>query len=52
LTTLQGETLIFTSNTDDDNVATKVNDENIITSNILANNGIVHIIDGVLIPDG
>jgi transforming growth factor-beta-induced protein len=53
LTTLQGETLIFTSNTDDDNVATtKVNDENIITPNILANNGIVHIIDGVLIPDG
>ena len=53
LTTLQGETLIFTSNTDDDNAATtKVNDENIITPNILANNGIVHIIDGVLIPDG
>ena len=52
LTTLQGETLKFTSNTDDDDVATKVNDENIITPNILANNGIVHIIDGVLIPDG
>jgi uncharacterized surface protein with fasciclin (FAS1) repeats len=52
LKTLQGETLIFTRTTTDDNVTTKVNDETIITTNILANNGIVHIIDGVLIPDG
>jgi uncharacterized surface protein with fasciclin (FAS1) repeats len=51
LTTLQGETLIFTSRTDD-NGTTMVNDENIVTPNILANNGIVHVIDGVLIPDG
>jgi transforming growth factor-beta-induced protein len=52
LITLQGETLIFTRTTTDDNGTTKVNDETIITTNILANNGIVHIIDGVLIPDG
>jgi transforming growth factor-beta-induced protein len=53
LTTLQGEKIKFTSNTDgDDIVTTKVNDETIITPNILANNGIVHVIDGVLIPDG
>jgi transforming growth factor-beta-induced protein len=52
LKTLQGETLIFTRTTTDDNGTTKVNDETIITTNILANNGIVHIIDGVLIPDG
>jgi uncharacterized surface protein with fasciclin (FAS1) repeats len=29
-----------------------VDDETIITPNILANNGIVHVIDGVLIPEG
>ena len=59
LTTLQGEKLKFMSTTgvvlDTDGnviVTTKVNDETIITPNILANNGIVHIIDGVLIPDG
>jgi uncharacterized surface protein with fasciclin (FAS1) repeats len=50
LITLQGEILIFTSSMDD-NAPTMVNDKNIITANILANNGIVHIIDGVLIPD-
>jgi uncharacterized surface protein with fasciclin (FAS1) repeats len=49
LITLQGETLIFTSSTDDK--PTMVNDKNIITPNIPANNGIIHVIDGVLIPD-
>jgi uncharacterized surface protein with fasciclin (FAS1) repeats len=34
------------------NGTTMVNDKNIVTPNILANNGIVHVIDGVLIPDG
>ena len=57
LTTLQGEELTFKSSTDTDTdgngiVTTMVDDETIITPNILANNGIVHVIDGVLIPDG
>jgi transforming growth factor-beta-induced protein len=53
LTTLQGEKLTFKSNIDTDGkVTTIVDDETIITPNILANNGIVHVIDGVLIPDG
>jgi uncharacterized surface protein with fasciclin (FAS1) repeats len=34
------------------NGKTMVNEKYIITPNILANNGIVHVIDGVLIPDG
>ncbi|OEU08169.1 Fasciclin-domain-containing protein, partial [Fragilariopsis cylindrus CCMP1102] len=51
LTTLQGEKIRFTSITDGSGT-TMVNDETIITPNILANNGIVHVIDGVLIPDG
>ena len=51
LTTLQGDKIRFTSTTDGSGT-TMVNDETIITPNILANNGIVHVIDGVLIPDG
>jgi transforming growth factor-beta-induced protein len=49
LETLQGETLTFKRKS---NGTTKVKDETIITPNILANNGIVHVIDGVLIPEG
>jgi transforming growth factor-beta-induced protein len=47
LTTVQGEELIFRS------LGTRVfaNDEKIIIPNILANNGIVHVIKGVLIPE-
>jgi transforming growth factor-beta-induced protein len=57
LETLQGETIIFGKSTapdmdGNDIVTTKVNDKFIITPNILANNGIVHVIDGVLIPEG
>jgi len=51
LTTLQGEKIRFTSITAGSGT-TMVNNETIITPNILANNGIVHVIDGVLIPDG
>ncbi|OEU05846.1 beta-Ig-H3/fasciclin, partial [Fragilariopsis cylindrus CCMP1102] len=47
LTTLQGEELIFKSRFK----GTFVNDEEIIIPNILANNGIVHVIKGVLIPE-
>jgi transforming growth factor-beta-induced protein len=54
LTTLQGETLTFKISTAVavNNGKTMVNEKYIITPNILANNGIVHVIDGVLIPDG
>jgi uncharacterized surface protein with fasciclin (FAS1) repeats len=51
LETLQGEEIKFKRNKNSKGV-TKVNDETIITPNILANNGIVHVIDGVLIPEG
>merc|ERR1711957_939985 len=47
LTTLQGEELIFRSRFS----GKSVNDERIIIPNILANNGIVHVIKGVLIPE-
>ena len=47
LTTLQGEELVFRG------IGNRVfaNDERIIIPNILANNGIVHVIGGVLIPE-
>ena len=47
LTTLQGEELVFRG------IGNRVfaNDERIIIPNILANNGIVHVIKGVLIPE-
>jgi transforming growth factor-beta-induced protein len=48
LTTLQGEKLTFESR----GTGKFVNDKRIIIPNILANNGIVHFIDGVLIPEG
>ena len=49
LTTLQGEKLTFKSTKENGEF---VNDKRIIIPNILANNGIIHIIDGVLIPEG
>jgi transforming growth factor-beta-induced protein len=49
LTTLQGEKLTFKRTKKSGEF---VNDERIIIPNILANNGIVHFIDGVLIPEG
>jgi transforming growth factor-beta-induced protein len=49
LTALQGEKLTFKSTKEKGEF---VNDKRIIIPNILANNGIVHIIDGVLIPEG
>ena len=48
-TTLQGEKLTFKSTKENGEF---VNDKRIIIPNILANNGIIHIIDGVLIPEG
>ena len=49
LTTLQGEKLTFKSTKENGEF---VNDKRIIIPNILANNGIIHVIDGVLIPEG
>ncbi|OEU19360.1 beta-Ig-H3/fasciclin, partial [Fragilariopsis cylindrus CCMP1102] len=49
LTTLQGEKLTFKSTKENGEF---VNDKRIIIPNILANNGIIHIIDGVLIQEG
>lgn len=46
LTTIQGEKLIFAFNGD----AAQVNGQNIFATDILTNNGIVHKIDGLLIP--
>merc|ERR1712087_39833 len=46
LTTVQGEDLTFTTM----GTTAMVNGETIVTTNILANNGIVHVIDGVLVP--
>jgi len=46
LTTIQGEKLIFSFNGD----AAQVNGKNIVDADILTNNGIVHKIDGLLIP--
>ena len=47
LTTLQGEELTFRSRL----TGKFANDEKILIPNILANNGIVHVIKGVLIPE-
>ena len=49
LTTLKGEKLTFKGTKENGEF---VNDKRIIIPNILANNGIIHIIDGVLIPEG
>ena len=46
LMTAQGEQIIFSFNGD----SPQVNGENIVATDILANNGIVHKIDGLLIP--
>jgi len=46
LTTIQGEKLTFSFNGD----AAQVNGKNIVTADNLTNNGIVHKIDGLLIP--
>merc|ERR1711884_605589 len=47
LKTVQGESVTFTTMGD----AKMVNGESIVAANILANNGIVHVIDGVLTPN-
>jgi len=46
LTTLQGETIEF----DVTDSGITVNEENIIDADIIASNGIVHVIDGVMYP--
>ncbi len=46
LTTVQGEDITFTTM----GSTAMVNGEKIVATDILANNGIVHVIDGVLIP--
>jgi len=46
LMTAQGEEITFSFNGD----VPQVNGENIVDSNILANNGVIHKIDGLLIP--
>ena len=46
LTTVQGEDMVFTVMGD----TGMVNGETILHTNILANNGVVHVLDGVLIP--
>jgi uncharacterized surface protein with fasciclin (FAS1) repeats len=48
LTTLQGDKLTLSSQGKNE----FVNDEKIIIPNILANNGIIHVIGGVLTPEG
>lgn len=48
LTTLQGETLTVTVN--DEGVF--INGNRVSTADVDATNGVVHVIDGVLIPDG
>ena len=46
LTTVQGEELTFTTM----DGSAMVNEESIVATDILANNGIVHVIGGVLVP--
>ncbi|KAL7469050.1 hypothetical protein ACHAXS_009300 [Conticribra weissflogii] len=46
--TLNGDTVNV--NIDDDDGAVTVNDANVIAANILASNGIIHVIDAVLLP--
>ena len=47
LTTVQGEPIVFAVSDD----GPTVNSEGIIATDVLANNGIVHLIDGVLVPN-
>ncbi len=44
--TLQGEELSFTV----DGESVKVNDANVITTDVFATNGVIHVIDSVLVP--
>jgi len=46
LTTIEGKDIIFTLTED----TAKVNGNEILSTDILANNGIIHLIDGVLVP--
>jgi len=50
LNTLQGESVILNLSDDGDSGFT-VNDATIQSSDILANNGVIHVIDGVLVPE-
>jgi transforming growth factor-beta-induced protein len=45
-TTLQGEDVIVDLSSD----GVKINDSNVVTADVLATNGVIHVIDAVLVP--